>query len=554
MNLGQTLASILPSFVTDHILTWMIFVPVIGMLACWAIPKRYGPKPIRYTALVFSAIPMILGIFLVLMFDPNKSADLRQLFSSGNPLHHLREAAQFVEHAVWIKSFNIEYFVGVDSVSVLMVFLTGLIGFIATWASFNIEKSVKGYFCMLLLLQTGMMGVFCAFDFFLFYVFWEVMLLPMYFLIGIWGGPRKEYAAIKFFLYTLAGSVLMLLAMIAIYYASSPINGSFLLADGSASSGGHTFNLLYLAYNNNFTTATILGFDFSKLMWVFLFIGFAIKIPMFPFHTWLPDAHVEAPTAVSVILAGVLLKMGIYGILRMNYPIFPEATMWAAPTMAVFGTINIVYGATVALAQKDMKKMIAYSSVSHMGFCLLGMSAMTTIGMNGAMMQMFNHGTITAMLFLLVGVIYDRAHHRNIEGFGGLAKLMPIYTFFIGLAFMAGLGLPGLSGFIGEALCFLGAFQVFKLLTIISVLGVILAAGYLLWTIHRMFLGPPNPKYEGIKDITRWEMAPLILLGVIVIILGFYPMPALDLINPGLGNLAQYVTDAGAAGGLVAGM
>jgi NADH-quinone oxidoreductase subunit M len=383
-------------------------------------------------------------------------------------------------------------------------------------------------------------------------VFWEVMLLPMYFLIGIWGGPRKEYAAIKFFLYTLAGSVLMLIAMIAMYYASTAKGVPFQLADGQAVE--HTFNLMSLAYNNTFSTASVLGVAFGKLMWVFLFIGFAIKVPMFPFHTWLPDAHVEAPTPISVILAGVLLKMGTYGMFRFNFAIFPGETQYFATTMAVFGMINIVYGALVAMAQKDLKKLVAYSSISHMGFCLLGMAGLTATGAAGAMFQMFNHGTITAMLFLLVGVIYDRAHHRQVDGFGGLAKVMPIYTALVGLAFMAALGLPGLSGFISEALCFLGAFPVFKVLTIISTLGIVVNAAYFLWAIQRMFLGPTNEKYKSLPEITAWEATPLVALGAIVIVLGFYPAPVLDVIKGSLTDLVAFVSQAAPAGIAAAGL
>jgi len=279
---------------------------------------------------------------------------------------------------------------------------------------------------------------------------------------------------------------------------------------------------------------------------VLFFIGFAIKIPMFPFHTWLPDAHVEAPTAISVILAGVLLKMGTYGILRINYPMFPAETLWASTAMAVFGTINIVYGAFCAMSQKDFKSLVAYSSISHMGFVLLGMSSFTQEGMNGAVLQMFNHGTITSMMFLLVGVIYDRAHHRDLNGFGGLAKAMPVYTGFAGLAFMAALGLPGLSGFISEALVFLGAFQTHRIATIISASGVVLAAAYVLWTIHRVFLGPlRREEYAQFSDLNWREWVSLIPLAVIVVILGFYPMPVLDLMSASLGALKDYVLAAG---------
>jgi NADH-quinone oxidoreductase subunit M len=398
---------------------------------------------------------------------------------------------------------------------------------------------VPGYMALLLLLQTGMMGTFVALDMFLFYVFWEVMLLPMYFLIGVWGGPRKEYAAIKFFLYTLAGSVLMLLAIIGVYYSSAASQ----LVDGTPTQ--HTFNLITLAAQGQagvFAKAgPVLGFAFTKIVWVAFFIGFAIKIPMFPFHTWLPDAHVEAPTPVSVILAGVLLKMGIYGILRFNYPILPDATAWAANAMAVFGMVNIVYAAFVCLAQKDLKKLIAYSSVSHMGFSLLGMASMTPSGISGAVMNLFTHGLISPMLFLIVGVIYDRAHHREIERFGGLATELPEYSGIMGLAFFASLGLPGLAGFISEFLVLSGAFPVFMVYTIISATSVIITAAYYLWAIHRMFLGKLNEAYKGYPDLNWRERFSLYPLGALVIVLGFYPQAILNWINPTLHGLIKSI-------------
>jgi NADH-quinone oxidoreductase subunit M len=375
---------------------------------------------------------------------------------------------------------------------------------------------------------------------FLFYVFWEVMLLPMYFLIGVWGGPRKEYAAIKFFLYTLAGSVLMLLAIIAVYYNSLPA----ILADGTMSTG-HTFNLLELAAQGQAGqfagVAPILGLDFAKLIFVAFFIGFAIKIPMVPFHTWLPDAHVEAPTPISVILAGVLLKMGPYGILRFNYPILPDAARWAATAVAIFGVINIVYAAFICLAQKDLKKLIAYSSVSHMGFTLLGMAAMTPTAISGAVLNLFTHGVISGMLFLIVGVIYDRAHHREIERFGGLASHLPEYTALMGLAFFASLGLPGLAGFISEFMVFSGSFPVYSTLVIISATSVIITAAYYLWAIHRMFLGKVNQTYVGLPDLNWRERLSLYPLAALAIFLGVYPQAILGSINGTLHALVQVV-------------
>jgi NADH-quinone oxidoreductase subunit M len=542
-------------FNPHNVLSWATFLPLLGagvisvLLAVKffaGLSKKVTDDAARWIALVTSGGSFVAAIYAWSMFDSSKTG------------------VQLVQHFVWIKSFNIEYLVGVDGLSISMVLLSGLVSFIATIASmpwwsgakdremagmnedghddphhpkhFSV-RMVPGYMVMLLLLQTGMMGTFVALDMFLFYVFWEVMLLPMYFLIGIWGGPRKEYAAIKFFLYTLAGSVLMLLAIIGIYYNSAPA----MLADGTLSSG-HTFNLLELARQGSagqFRNISFLGFDFARVAFVGLFIGFAIKIPMFPFHTWLPDAHVEAPTPVSVILAGVLLKMGIYGILRFNYPIFPDATAWAANAIAVFGVINIVYAAFVCLAQKDLKKLIAYSSVSHMGFSLLGMAAMTPAGISGAVLNLFTHGIISPMLFLIVGVIYDRAHHREIEKFGGLASELPEYTAIMGLAFFASLGLPGLAGFVSEFMVFSGSFPRFTVYTIISASSVIITAAYYLWAIHRMFLGKLNPAYKGYPDLNWRERLSLYPLAAIAIVLGFYPQAILGVINGTLHELIK---------------
>jgi len=408
----------------EHVLSWMIFFPLVGMALVALVPSD-RPNMIRWISAGATAVPLALAVRVFQAFDRATSG------------------FQFVEKAPWIEKFNINYYLGIDGVSVTMVLLTALLCFICIFASWGITKGVKGYHALFLLLETGMMGVFCALDFFLFYVFWEVMLLPMYFLIGIWGGPRREYAAIKFFLYTLLGSVLMLLVMLAFYFFSI-----------DPATGRHTFDLVLLQ-KQSVHVGPLTGTGFRNLCWIALYIGFAIKVPVFPFHTWLPDAHVEAPTAISVILAGILLKMGTYGILRISYPILPDATMHFATFLAVMGMINIIYGALCAMAQKDLKKLVAYSSISHMGYVLLGISSFTSEGINGGVLQMFNHGTITAMLFLLVGVIYDRAHHREIERFGGLAHQMPRYSVVTAIAFFAALGLPGLSGFISEALVFL---------------------------------------------------------------------------------------------------
>src|SRR5579885_495861 len=484
------------------VLTWMVFFPLVGMAVILLLPAR-AHGAIRWTAAAATAPPLVLAAWLLAHFDPHAPG------------------FQFVERAAWIPAYRIEYFLGVDGVSISMVLLTALICFISVFASFGIEKGVKGYFALLMLLDTGMMGVFVALDFFLFYIFWEVMLLPMYFLIGIWGGPRREYAAIKFFLYTLLGSVLILLVMLGLYYYGvTP-----------------TFDMTQLAAQSSSYSMT-----FQRICWVALFIGFAIKIPAFPFHTWLPDAHVEAPTAISVILAGVLLKMGTYGILRVNYPILPAASHELAWIfLGLVGTINIVYGAMVAMAQTDYKKLIAYSSISHMGYVMLGIASFTAVGINGAVLQMFNHGTITAMLFILVGVIYDRAHHREIDGFGGLAQQMPIYAGMTGFAFFAGMGLPGLSAFISEVLVLIGAWQTHPLMTVFGAGTAILTAGYLLWTYQRIYLGPFNEKYAGYADLTFREAFTLVPLAIIVLILGVYPHAVLGLLNTSLVHLNQIV-------------
>jgi NADH-quinone oxidoreductase subunit M len=503
-------------FIDSHILTLMTFLPLLGAAVILCVPKGKDDV-VRWIAAAASFLPVLLSVKLWFAYDRTVAGV------------NVANQFQFVEQYSWIPSINVEYFMGADGISMPMLLLTALLSFLAVIGSFGIEKKVKGYMALFLLLETGMMGVFAALDFFLFYVFWEVMLLPMYFLIGIWGGPRKEYAAIKFFLYTLLGSILMLIVLLALYFNST-----------NPETGGHTFNLLhYMAQNTH--NAWLKNFDVRVLMFLGLFIGFAIKVPLFPFHTWLPDAHVEAPTAISVILAGVLLKMGTYGLMRISFPIFPDVTVYFALPMAILGVINIIYGALCAMAQSDLKKLVAYSSVSHMGFCLLGMAALTPLGMVGASMQMFSHGMITAMLFFLVGVVYDRAHHRQIDGFGGLGVVVPIYTAFIGFAFFASLGLPGLSGFIAEQLVFLGSFPVFRTLVIIGAVGIIFVAAFHLWALQRVFLGPLNPKYTTLEEINAREIFCLAPLVVLILIVGVWPMPVMNLMNASLVRLVDLV-------------
>jgi NADH-quinone oxidoreductase subunit M len=487
------------------LLSYTIFIPLLGSLVILFLPKE-RIAAVRWTAAIFSFIPMILSFILTWDYYFNYSASANLAFVEG-PF-------------TWIAALNAQYFLGVDGISVPMIFLTGLLSFISIIASFNIQNRVKEYFVFFLLLETGMMGVFSALDFFLFYVFWEIMLVPMYFLIGIWGGPRKEYAAIKFFLYTLFGSIFMLVSILMLYFASDP----------------HTLNMMTLIQ-----TAPAMSHTLQMLCFVFFFIAFAIKVPVWPFHTWLPDAHVEAPTAVSVILAGVLLKMGTYGMLRVSWPMFPEAVRYFSIPIAILGLIGIIYGALVSMAQKDLKKLVAYSSVSHMGYCMLALGAFSSVtAMTGVMFQMVSHGLITGALFLLVGVLYDRAHTREIAAFGGLGVKLPVYTGLMVLFSMASLGLPGMSGFVSEFMVFIGSFSSFKIITAIAVLGVVLTAGYMLRMVQRMFLGEFNmAKWGGLTEINIRELLIVSPLAVLTIVIGVYPSPLSDMMRATLENLVN---------------
>ncbi len=441
-----------------------------------------------------------------------------------------RAGFQFVEGAPnnWIPTIGSGYVLGIDGISFLLIMLTTLLGAISILSSWNaIQDRVKEYYVWFLVLQTGMLGVFMANDMFLFFVFWEAMLVPMYLLIGIWGGPRKLYAAIKFFLYTLFGSVLMLLGILFLYFHHHTLTGvyTFYLPDLYATApkiGGHAAIWLFFAF----------------------FLGFAIKVPMFPFHTWLPDAHVEAPTAGSVILAGVLLKMGTYGMIRFSLPFFPAVAMtpWVRQLMITLSLIGIIYGALVSLMQKDMKKLVAYSSVSHLGFCTLGIFALSPLGLSGSVLQQINHGISTGALFLIVGILYERRHTREISEYGGISNVMPVYATITLIMFMSSMGLPLLNGFVGEFTILQGTFMENKIWAAWAVPGVILAAAYLLWLYQRVFFGKvENPKNEKLLDLSGRELATLIPLVIIAFWIGLYPKPFFQILSTPVNNLVATV-------------
>ena len=482
------------------LLTGLLLIPLLGMLVILAMPKTAATS-IRRVATAATALTFLLSLRILVGFQPGAAG------------------FQFEQQLTWIPQLSASYHVGIDGISVPMILLTTLLALLASISSWTIGERQKEYFILYLLLEVGMLGTFIALDLFLFYVFWELVLVPMYFLIGIWGGGRREYSAFKFFVYTLAGSLFMLLGVLALYFHT------------------HTFNLPMLAQ-----LGPKLPVDLQHILFVAFFLGFAIKVPIFPFHTWLPDAHVDAPTPISVLLAGVLLKMGGYGFFRISYPIFPAGAQWFAVAMGTLGAINIVYGAFVAMARTDFKKLVAYSSVSHMGFVLLGLASLTPEGMNGAMLQMFTHGIITGGMFLLVGVLYDRAHTRQLDAFGGLATRMPVYGAFLIFFSLASLGLPGLAGFVSEFLSLVGTFATHHVATSVAVIGIVVSAAYMLMVMQRILLGPLNEKWKSLPDMTARELAMLVPLTILVLAVGVYPLLVLGLQEPTVLALVQHIT------------
>lgn len=492
---------------SEHLLSTILFTPLIGVLILLFIPGKMKTA-IRWWANISAVAGFLVSLPLILNF--NKSLD----------------GYQFVERVDWIPTLGVQYLIGVDGISVLMVMLTTSMGMLAIFSSWeSINDKVKEYYAMFLLQQVGMVGVFISLDFMLFYVFWELVLVPMYFIIGVWGGPRKLYAAIKFFLYTLAGGVLMLLGIITLYLQHM------------GQTGVATFEIAQLMN-------TQMPLWMEQLVFWSFFLGFAIKVPMFPFHTWLPDAHTEAPTAGSVILAAVLLKMGTYGFIRFSLPLLPQASSdrMIVNVLAVLSIIGIIYGALVSLMQQDWKKLVAYSSVSHLGFCTLGIFALNQQGIAGSVIQQINHGISTGMLFLIVGVIYERRHTREIKEYGGLAHVMPNYAIVFAFAMLSSAGLPLLNGFIGEFSIMQGAFQANMAWGAFAVTGIIFGAAYLLWLYQRTMLGEvTNEKNKGLKDLNWREWAVFLPLMAWAVTIGIYPKPYFDILEKPVAAIVERV-------------
>jgi NADH-quinone oxidoreductase subunit M len=499
----------------QHLLSIVLLTPLAGLAVLLFLPSRH-----KNLIRVWANLAMLAGFLVSLPLVARFQTDAAGF--------------QFVERADWIPSMGVHYMLGIDGISLLLVMLTTVMGVVATLCSWSaVDDRLKEYYAMFLLLQTGMIGVFISLDFFLFYIFWELVLVPMYFIIGVWGGPRKLYAAIKFFLYTLAGSVLMLLGILALYFQHYQQFGFY------------TFEISELMKLN-------LPLDLQQWVFWLFFLGFAIKVPMFPFHTWLPDAHVEAPTAGSVILAAVLLKMGTYGFLRFSLPLLPGASVdqTIVQILAILSIVGIIYGALVSLMQQDWKKLVAYSSVSHLGFCTLGIFSLNSNGIAGSVLQQLNHGISTGMLFLVIGVIYERRHTREIAEYGGLAHVMPKFAIVFMFAMLSSAGLPLLNGFVGEFTILQGAFEANRAWAAFAVSGVILGAAYLLWLYQRTMLGQiTNGKNLTLRDLNVREMAYFLPLIAWSIWIGVYPKPYFDVLRQPVAEIVERVRPGYYAGG-----
>lgn len=521
---GQIEAPLAP--ITSHVLSWMLFLPIVGMLFAFAMHLAREDRAMRWVALVVTALECALALWACRSFVP----DVTRM--DGN------DGFQLIERMVWLRGIGAEYFVGVDGASVSMVALTALISFAGALASFRIGRHTNGYFAMYLLVVAAMIGVFVALDLFLFIVFWLLMLVPLYFLIAGWGSAGSARGAMKLLLFALLGAALVFMAVLALHGASSPT----FLVDGARAA--HTFAIPELM-REGFAAkaATIAGVPFVKVVWVALFVGFAMTLPMFPLHTWLPDAYAAAPPAVAALVVGVVVNAASYALLRTCVAILPEATRWAAGGIVALGVVNVVYGALCAMAQRDLARLAAYTTMSQMGFCLIGLGSLTPQGIAGCLVHMFANGAIAGMLALLIGALYERAGTRDLGALGGLARDMPGFSLAIGLALVASLGLPGLSGFWGSALALLGGFALHPVLSTLAALGLVLNAAYLLWALQRMLFGARQG--AKLSDLDAREMAAIAPLVVLTIVLGVWPVPLFALVSGSVRDMAALVSPAG---------